>query len=509
MSPSRSLLPSCLAASGSAAPLGPPGLASRRALQSPRAFTAPAFITALLVAVVPTLRAIDPLPLGQVIDRVVCADTPAQAYALYVPSHYRRDARWPVIFCFDPGARGRTPVERLQAAAEKFGYIVAGSLNSHNGPLPDNAAAAKAMVNDVGARFALDPARVYTAGLSGGARVATAFALSGWSKGVIACSAGFPMDQDDIPLQLNFVFFGTAGLDDGNYRELRRLDDALADRKTTHRIVNFDGGHEWAPVPLLTEAVEWLELQAMRAGKRPGDAAFIQAYLQQRTAGLAAEPVLNQWRAYQSLAADFRGVADVSAFELKAKELGASRAVKDALKTERALLLHEEAVIEDLAEMATEGTAKERAKLATQLRQQADGPQDTPERRSVRRALSVFLSISRERMRAPQGEPDGNSSAYLEMAVLLRPDQPRTLLALARARAREGNKGGALAALEQAAGAGLRAIAAVESEPGFKAMRSDPRYAAVLAKIRANAAAPAPVNDVEEPPDIPRRQRER
>src|SRR5580658_10555186 len=74
------------------------------------------------------------LPRGQIIDTVRCAADASQNYALYVPSHYSPDKRWSLILAFDPRARGRTAVEQFQAAAEKYGYIVAGSNISRNGP---------------------------------------------------------------------------------------------------------------------------------------------------------------------------------------------------------------------------------------------------------------------------------------------------------------------------------------------------------------------------------------
>ena len=70
---------------------------------------------------------------GQIIDRVTCAADPSQSYALFVPAEYTPSRSWPVIFAFDPGGRGRVPVERYQAAAERYGYIVVGSNNSRNG----------------------------------------------------------------------------------------------------------------------------------------------------------------------------------------------------------------------------------------------------------------------------------------------------------------------------------------------------------------------------------------
>jgi hypothetical protein len=463
-------------------------------------------LTALALVLASTTASATPdvFPLGKVIDSVACKMTSGQSYALYLPTTYTPDKSWPVIFCFDPGARGRTPVDRLHEAAEKYGYIIAGSLNSRNGPLPKNAEAAKAMVNDVGGRFSVDPKRAYTAGLSGGARVAAAFALAGWSKGVIACSAGFPMGEDDIPPRLRFVYFGTTGIEDSNYREMIRLDDALAERSTPHRIVVFDGGHEWAPSSLLQEAVEWLELQSMRTGTRPRDDALIKALLQARIASVPAEPPLDHWRAIKSIAADFSGLADVGSFERQAKELGSSRPVKDALKAEHTLLSREESMIEDLAESATGDSAKRQAALAAQLRQKADAPDDTPERRSVRRAIMAFMGLSRERTRAQDDDDDGNTTAFLEMSALLRPNQPRTLLALARARARDGDKAGALTALEQAAAAGLHTPGQIEGNDDFKKLRNDPRFVAVLAKIRENATQPPSGAEFERRWDSPR-----
>jgi len=62
-----------------------------------------------------------------------------------VPSNFTPERRWPVILLFDARARGRSGVERYQPAAEKYGYIVAGSNNSRNGPCEPTLEAAKAM----------------------------------------------------------------------------------------------------------------------------------------------------------------------------------------------------------------------------------------------------------------------------------------------------------------------------------------------------------------------------
>src|ERR1700733_12270404 len=146
----------------------------------------------LVAALALTLYAED-LPTGRIIDDVKCAADPSQSYALYLPSNYSAGRTWPVILAFSPMARGRVPVERLQEAAEKYGYILAGSNNSRNGDWQTSQEAIRSMPADIGAKVSVDLKRVYTAGFSGGARVAMQVALgSGKIAGVIACSASFP-----------------------------------------------------------------------------------------------------------------------------------------------------------------------------------------------------------------------------------------------------------------------------------------------------------------------------
>jgi predicted esterase len=195
------------------------------------------------------------LPTGQIVDRVACTADATQTYALYLPANYSGDRRWPVILAFDAGGRGRMPVERFQAAAEKFGYIVAGSYNSRNGPVDVSFTAAQAMLDDLTRRFNIDPKRMYAAGQSGGARFALELALTtGKFAGVVASSAGFL--QPDPPKSVPFRIFGTAGTEDFNNLEMRQLDRFLT---SPHRVVVFNGTHEWLPSDLAIEAMEWMQ----------------------------------------------------------------------------------------------------------------------------------------------------------------------------------------------------------------------------------------------------------
>jgi hypothetical protein len=46
-----------------------------------------------------------------------------QSYWMFAPANYTADQAWPILYCLDPAARGRVPVERFAAAAA-FGFFL-------------------------------------------------------------------------------------------------------------------------------------------------------------------------------------------------------------------------------------------------------------------------------------------------------------------------------------------------------------------------------------------------
>src|SRR6187549_60292 len=142
----------------------------------------------LLTLVVAAAAGAQDLPRGQVVPDVKCLGDASQSYALYLPSTYSPDKAWPLLMGFHPGARGIAIVEKYRAAAEKYGYIVAASNNSRNGPWDVSERAIVAMTRDLMTRFSTDQKRLYATGHSGGARVAMQIALTNPLAGVIASS---------------------------------------------------------------------------------------------------------------------------------------------------------------------------------------------------------------------------------------------------------------------------------------------------------------------------------
>ena len=341
---------------------------------------------------------------GVIVDDVKCEGDPTQSYALYVPSAYSHDKLWSLLIAFHPGARGRLMVEKYQAAAEQYGYIVAGSNTSRNGPWSISAAAVQAMSADLGRRFAIDAQRIYLTGMSGGARVAMQVALgkSNNIAGVIASSAGYPDSQPRSSVA--FAVFGTTGSEDFNYIEMRLLDRKLT---SPHYLAVFNGGHTLPPDAVAIEAIEWMELQAMKSGRRTRDAALVERLFEKRQRAIAeTTDAAELVHRLDALVADFKSLRDVTAETNRAKDLARQPDVKKALARERdtddaeARLIGdifdlEAALGDDSRHLAALSGLRDRLK---KLSEKAAAADDTPERSQARRVLRAITSGASERV---------------------------------------------------------------------------------------------------------------
>src|SRR5258708_21054835 len=219
------------------------------------------------------------LPPGVVIPKVEVISDAKQSYALYLPSKYTREKRWPIVYVFDPLARGQLALEQFRQAAELYGYIVAASNNSRNGPWPPELEAANAVFRDTQERLSVDTARIYFAGFSGGARVSSQLAqLCKCAAGVILSGAGFSFASQPTA-EAKFVVFSTVGNADFNYSEVIPLQEKLEKATVAHWLQVFEGSHEWAPPSVLDEALACFRVQSMKLRGEPRDDPFLEAQL--------------------------------------------------------------------------------------------------------------------------------------------------------------------------------------------------------------------------------------
>jgi hypothetical protein len=294
--------------------------------------------------------------------------------------------------------------EKYQAAAERYGYIVAASNNARNGPHAISAAAAQAVAADVSRRFSINPKRIYLTGFSGGARVALSLALANPSiAGVIASGGGYP---DSAPRRhVGFAIFGTAGAEDFNYLEMREMDRALS---SPHYLAVFPGGHTLPPDDVAMDAIEWMELEAMASGRRARDDALARALLEKRRARVeAATSLPEKLYLLEALTRDFGRMLDVSDEASRLEALKRQRDVRRAIERDREFD-QEEARMRDeilgLEAQLDEPARRVQALSALderlgRLARQAGDPADTPERTRARRLLRSMAAAARERTR--------------------------------------------------------------------------------------------------------------
>jgi pimeloyl-ACP methyl ester carboxylesterase len=230
-----------------------------------------------VVVAAPAAARPDSFAVGKVIDTVICSTDATQSYAVYIPATGNKKA-WPVIYFFDPHASGSLPLNKYKALANKYGFLLIGSNNSKNGndwQLTD--AIWQILASDTRTRFRIDAQRMYTVGFSGGAKVAGYVALNHPEiKGVIANGAGLP---DGVNAG-NYAFSFTAltGEGDMNMTELVAVSAAFDKTNTRHRLIVFNGKHEWAPEKTMDVALTGLQFDAMLNKQLPMNEALIKAF---------------------------------------------------------------------------------------------------------------------------------------------------------------------------------------------------------------------------------------
>ena len=434
---------------------------------------------------------------GTIIGHVRCMADRTQSYALYLPSQYSPDRPWPVLYAFDPGGEGTTAVEVYRSAAEKYGYIVAGSNNSKNGPEAIQMAASQAMWLDTHRRFSIDKNRVYTTGFSGGARAATFLALYCYTcavAGVIAYGAGYPVgDRKVPPANDRFAYYVAIGDLDFNFPEIMTLRRKKDQQGAAFKIKVYPGPHQWAPPAIAEDAIEWMEVKAMQGGVEKVDSVFVRKIFEQTQAEAVQSErdgdALGQYYALRSLVWDFKGLEDVTQFEGKLASLKTSKAFKNASRDERREIELQASLTATAsgkliqlgsAELGAQpGFAQQIASAMKNLRQQEqlNGKDRVVSSRAFTQLLAQGIEEGEDQFR--QGRYD-EAASYFALMAEVAPDHFGPLVLLAEADVRLRNKKGALKALEQAVQRGLKHAEVLTEDPELQPLASDPEFQKIV-----------------------------
>jgi dienelactone hydrolase len=394
-------------------------------------------------------------------------------------------------------ARGSVPVARYKDAAEKFNYIVVGSNNSRNGPNQPIAEIVRNLWDDTHTRFSIDEHRVYLAGFSGGARVATSvgFWLKDRVAGVIACGGGFPPNIASSTPRA-FVLFGTAGTEDFNNSEMQTLFRTLEGSRPAVRLSVFEGGHSWLTPELAMDALEWFEIHAMRKGDKPRDDGWLKRSFATRVSkAQGADESKNRYDAYlRYLAAkeDFEGLLDVSELQKKVTELKSTKEVREGLKREKEMSEEQHRRIQNIhALIAASSRAESLVELRDALRDlrtAAEATEPSLNRTVAKRVIASLLIEFFELGNNELSQKDYDKATnYFRICTEIQPDNPRAFYYLGRAYALNKDRKKAITALQTAAGKGFASPVDL-ALADFADLQNDKRFQEIVERVKQNQA---------------------
>jgi poly(3-hydroxybutyrate) depolymerase len=443
------------------------------------------------------------LPRGQVIPKIVCAAHPDRSYALYLPSSYSPERPWPIVYVFDSRGinTGRAMIELFTAGAERFGLLVASSHDSSGiVPMEENFRSLSAMWTDTHARLALDDRRAYGFGFSGMVRFVLTAAIQapGTLAGIVSASGGYPLGHPPSKEKTPFPFFAMVGEKDFNFYELLDTETKLAAEGIPHRVELFDGSHEWPTDQLVTQALGWMELQAMKRGTRPKDPTLVETLwnedLARARALEEAGRLWRAWRVWRAVAADFEGLRDTAEAKKKVAAFEASEPFRKMLKEREARDRRDREYLERIPRLFNAVPAEIRPDSLSQfladlqipdLRKRAKS-EDPEERLSAERVLyAVYIQtglyLPRTAMERKQWD---RAIFFLQVASEVNPDSSRIHYRLATAWAGKGNRKKALESLKRAAEAGGTDLEEIETDPALASLRGDEEYKELVARLK-------------------------
>jgi dienelactone hydrolase len=428
------------------------------------------------------------LPKGRVIDSIKCADNSTQIYSLYLPTAYDSSKKWPVIYFFDPHGVGNLPVTFYKDLAEKYGYILAGTYNSKNGmTFEASHKAALEFMRDSYERLSIDNNRVYTFGFSGGAKVASALALTdGGISGVVMCGGGFPEKHPEITQPFSCISF--VGDRDFNYVEVKELDKLLDTTSINHQVIVFHGKHQWAPTDVIEQAFQWLNLNAMKAKYIPKDSTLIN-YVKRNMLKNAeklhiAGKKTEEYYAYKKMLNFLRDLTDMGKYATRMQALQSSDIVQKYIKDEQTFdeqeVMEQQEFINDMKKKDITWWENKIGDMKGRIKKDSNSPSSLVEQR-VLGLLSLFSYMNASG--AFTSKQYKISSHFVELYAIVDPSNPEHSYLSACLDANENNSSKALTDLGEAVKLGFNDLHRLQQDSNFVAFHNMKEYKELVKKI--------------------------
>jgi len=427
---------------------------------------------------------------GKVIDKVSCKKDLSTNYALYLPSKYDSTKKYPVIIAFDSHACGTKPVNLFKDEAEKYGYIVVGSNNSKNGTAwPTTNAIYNAMLTDVLERFSIDKKRIYTAGFSGGSRVASTIAIqNGGIAGVVGFSAGFPGINQ--PISNKFDFLGIVGNADFNFNEMTQLDKYLESVKFVHYLLVFNGKHEWPSQEIIPDVFSWLEFCAMRNKWTNLNNVVINEftgkYAKEIENKKAKNDIYGEYLICEKIVRFLDGVGPIDVYKTRLTELQKTPAVQNELKAIETDVNKEQTLQENYSKAMNTNDEKWWTAEVKKINDIIKQNKNVRECLIYKRIFS-FLSIGAYTYsnNALKSNQLSEAQRFITIYTLVDPENSETAYFQAILYARKNENEKAMKSLEDAVNLGFNDVGRMQADTSISKLTSMKEYYQLIDKMKA------------------------
>ena len=395
-------------------------------------------------------------------------------------------------------SRGRFAIENFIPAAKKYGYILACSNNVRNGIFSTMLSDAGSMYRDVIHRFTIDKKRIFTAGFSGGSRLAVGFAMNNKEiAGVIGCGAGMPNSDEYTAARMShLLYFGIVGIEDMNYLEMTELNRILTKTGSTSYFLVFNGGHKWPSDRNLEFALGWFELKLMSSGKIEKRNGFLHDFLLQMIAvgkdAETADDLVSSKKYYEYAVRDFPespALHDIiDSIELIEKNDSYIQSLKESKRTFKEELLNRDKFERAFTDITFTQLYADSVKRWWEneihlLKLKTEGKRNGDVFMASRLLNMISIASIEYGMDVLSAGNYHSAVGFFNVWVICEPDKRYSWYNLARAYAFGGQNDSAVTALQMSVTKGFTDKKYITNDPAFKFMLNDKKFIELMNDI--------------------------
>lgn len=289
---------------------------------------------------------------GTIIDSITVKDSIQESFSLYLPTKFKNNGTWPVLFVFDTQGKGKQALAMFREVAEKENYILAASNAIRDTiSLSKNVLITGRMISKVNKILPINKNRIYTAGFSSGGRLANLMPIFFRDiEGVISCGASLA-NAELLTSKNPFHFVGIVGKEDFNYPSLLLNEKILNRLKFPNNLLVFNGGNEWPSKKQLQKGLSLFTLSAMAKGFTPKDSIYVSAAYNQDLGFIRElknhKKLLLVDRAIAEMLSVYRVHRNIDSLKNEEKKLKKNKLYRSLKRNESAAFLKEELLKED------------------------------------------------------------------------------------------------------------------------------------------------------------------